>query len=91
MSRSSETNEKALNKLLIAGRRTISGKAEKDRIQAVALLNALNVNGEFEIARTAYASMPKGWKITIREELIALGELQLAKLIDSSRPVGHKP
>ena len=80
----------ALNKLLVAGRRTVLGKAEKDRTQAVALLNALNANGEFEMARTAYASMPKGWKNTIWQELLALGELPLAKLIDPSRPIGRK-
>lgn len=81
----------ALNKLLVAGRRKTPGKAEKDRAQAVALLNALNANGEFEMVRTAYASMPKGWRNTIREELLALGELQVAKLIDASRPVWRKP
>ena len=80
----------ALNKLLVAGRRKIPGKAEKDRAQAVALLGALNANGEFEMVRTAYASMPRGWKNTILKELIVLDEILLANLIDGSRPVGRK-
>ena len=74
----------ALNKLLVAGRRKSAGKAEKDRDQAVALLNALHANGEFEAVRTAYASMPKGWRMTIRQELLALGEQTLARLVDAT-------
>lgn len=49
----------ALQKLLIAGRRGLKDKAEKDRSQAVAILNALQASGEMEIARTLYTGHAK--------------------------------
>ena len=49
----------ALHKLLVAGRRKRKDKAEKDRIQAVALLKALNDAGEIAAVRTVYEDMPQ--------------------------------
>lgn len=74
----------ALHKLLIAGRRNKKDKAEKDRAQAVALLKALNIAGDFETVRTVYSEMPKKWRRTIRQELLALGEQQLIELIEEN-------
>jgi len=74
----------ALHKLLIAGRRNRKEKAEKDRTQAVALLKALNIAGDFETVRTVYTGMPKSWRRKIRQELLALGEEQLIVLIEEN-------
>ena len=74
----------ALHKLLIAGRRKERTKAEKDRVQAIALLIALNDSGEIETIRTVYDAMPKSWRKTIKRELLALGEEQLIELIEGT-------
>jgi hypothetical protein len=71
----------ALHKLLIAGRRKNKAKAERDRVQAIALLTALNGAGEIETVRTVYRAMPKSWQKTISDELRALREGQLVDLI----------
>jgi hypothetical protein len=70
--------------LLIAGRRKEGTKAEKDRDQAIALLTALNDSGEPETIRTVYDAMPKSWRKTIKQELLALGEEQLIELIEGT-------
>lgn len=64
----------ALHKLLIANRRKQKEKAEKDRIQARALLRALAEFNEIETVRAIYHSMPKSWKKKICQELLNLGE-----------------
>jgi hypothetical protein len=74
----------ALHKLLIAGRRKERTKAEKDRVQAIALLIALNDSGEIETIRTVYDAMPKSWRKTIKRELLAIGEEQLIELIEGT-------
>ncbi|MFC1461052.1 GSU2403 family nucleotidyltransferase fold protein [Verrucomicrobiota bacterium] len=74
----------ALHKLLIAGRRKEKAKAEKDRSQATALLNALNDSGEIKTVRTVYCAMPNSWRKTIKKELLALGEEQLVELIEGT-------
>jgi hypothetical protein len=74
----------ALHKLLIAGRRKSKDKAEKDRAQAVALLNALNMVGDFATVPAVYSAMPRSWRKTIRQELLALGENQLLGLIEKA-------
>ena len=67
----------ALQKLFIARRRKQEEKAEKDRNQAVAVLNALRESGEFECASEVYRSMSTTMRRTIGRELIALGEADL--------------
>ena len=67
----------ALQKLLIARRRKQKEKAEKDRSQAVAVLNALRGSGEFERAYELYQSMSASRRRTIRRELTALDEADL--------------
>jgi hypothetical protein len=74
----------SLHKLLIAGRRNKKNKAERDRAQAVALLNALNITGDFETVRIVYSEMPKSWRRTIRQELLALGEQKLVELMEEN-------
>jgi len=64
----------ALQKLLIARRRKQKEKAEKDRSQAVAVLNALRTAGEFKCASDLYQSMSAARQRTIRRELTALDE-----------------
>ena len=49
----------ALQKLLIAERRKQKDKAEKDRIQAVAVLTALDASAEFTTVCALYHAMPK--------------------------------
>jgi len=71
----------ALHKLLIAGRRERAEKAEKDRTQAVALLHALVAVGESDAVRALYGTLPKGWRRTIRRELVELGERRLYALL----------
>ena len=70
----------ALHKLLVAGRRKRKDKAEKDRIQAVALLKALNDAGEIAAVRTVYEDMPQTWQKTIRQELLDRDEKHLWSL-----------
>ena len=74
----------ALHKLLIAGRRKEKTKAEKDRAQATALLLALKDSGEIKTIRTVYDGMPKSWRKTIRQELLAFGKEQLVELIEET-------
>ena len=74
----------ALHKLLIARRRKDKDKAEKDRLQAIALLTVLNASGDTENIRKVFDAMPKSWRKTIRRELLALGEEQLMELIEGS-------
>ena len=69
----------ALHKLLIAKRRKEKAKAEKDRIQAIALLKALNEFNQINSIRIAYEAMPKTWQKTIKQELLDLDE---EKLVD---------
>ncbi len=64
----------ALHKLLIASRRKEMDKAEKDRGQAVALLETLKDAGQMALVDCAFDEMPKSWQATIRRELTALGE-----------------
>ena len=72
----------ALHKLLIAKRRKQKGKAEKDRVQAIALLRALNDFNKTEAVRTAYHAMPKGWRKNIKQELFDLGEEELIDFVN---------
>lgn len=74
----------ALHKLLIAKRRKQKAKAEKDRIQAVALLMALNNHGEIETVRSVYQAMPKSWQKTIKRELLDLGEEKVLDLFNQT-------
>jgi len=74
----------ALHKLLIAKRRKQKAKAEKDRIQAVALLMALNSHDEIEMVRSVYQAMPKSWQKTIRRELLDLGEEKVFDLVNQT-------
>ena len=74
----------ALHKLLIAGRRNNKAKAEKDRIQAIGLLTALNNSGEIETVRIVYDAMSKSWRKTIKQELLALGEEQFVELLEET-------
>jgi len=74
----------ALHKLLIAGRRKQKAKAEKDRIQAVALLMALNNRDEIETVRSVYHAMPKSWQKTIKRELLDLGEEEVFDLVNQT-------
>lgn len=69
----------ALHKLLIAPRRKEAGKAEKDRGQAVALLETLKEMGEMALVKNALSEMPKSWQATIHKELAALGEADLIR------------
>jgi hypothetical protein len=71
----------ALHKLLIAGRRKNPGKADKDKIQAIAMLRALHESGEFDIVRKIFQSMPKSWQKTIKSELTNLYETEISDLI----------
>jgi hypothetical protein len=74
----------ALHKLLIAKRRKEKGKAEKDRVQAVALLIALQESGEIETAGTSFKAMPRSWQKTIKQELASLGMEHLIALIEKT-------
>ena len=74
----------ALHKLLIAGRRKQKAKAEKDRIQAVALLMALKNRDEIETVRSVYHAMPGSWRKTIRRELLDLGEEEVFDLVNQT-------
>jgi hypothetical protein len=67
----------ALQKLLIARRRTRQEKAEKDRIQAVALLHALQEIGEMGSAAELCRTMSKARQRVIRRELTTLDERDL--------------
>jgi len=67
----------ALHKLLIASRRKETDKAEKDRGQAVALLETLKDAGQMALVDGAFDEMPKSWQATIRKELAARGEERL--------------
>ena len=67
----------ALHKLLIAKRRKKNAKAEKDRIQAIALLKALNEFNQIDSIRIAFEAMPKTWQKTIKQELLDLDEEKL--------------
>ena len=71
----------ALHKLLIAGRRKNTGKADKDKTQAIAILGALNESGEFDIVREIFQSMPKSWQKTIKSELTNLYETEILDLM----------
>ena len=69
----------ALHKLLVAKRRKEKGKAEKDKIQAIALLKALHEFNQTDSIHTAYEVIPKTWQKTIKQELFDLGEEKLIK------------
>ena len=73
----------ALHKLLISGRRKNKDKAEKDRTQAISLLNALNTVGDIEAVHSEYSAMPKSWKKTIIKELSVLKENKLVSLLEN--------
>lgn len=75
----------ALQKLLIARRRTQKDKAEKDRSQAIAILEALRASGTFKTVRTLYGSMPKPWQKAIRHELAEMGEERLLELLGTGK------
>lgn len=64
----------ALHKLLIASRRKDADKGQKDRAQAVALLEALKETRQAALVDAAFGAMPKSWQATIRKELTALGQ-----------------
>ncbi|MCK4785850.1 MAG: hypothetical protein KAV87_18990 [Desulfobacteraceae bacterium] len=74
----------ALHKLLIAGRRKQKAKAEKDRIQAVALLMALKNRDEIETVRSVYHAMPRSWRKIIKRELLDLGEEEVLDLANQT-------
>lgn len=54
----------ALHKFLISGRRQ-SDKAERDREQAVSVLEAVHASGEGERLRSVFTGLPQKWKAQI--------------------------
>lgn len=54
-----------------------TAKAEKDRNQAVSLLQTLKEAGEMALVKNILGGMPKSWQSTIRKELDELGEADL--------------
>ena len=67
----------ALHKLLIASRRKEAAKSEKDRNQAISLLQTLRDAGEMPLVMEILRGMPKSWQATIHKELVSLGEADL--------------
>jgi len=59
----------SLHKLIIAGRRKNKDKAERDREQAVAILNLLKEDHESELIRNIYYKMPKKWQFVYDQTL----------------------
>lgn len=67
----------ALQKLLVARRRRQKDKAEKDRMQAAAILRALEDSGRFGCVLSVLETMPQSWQRVVRQELAHLGETAL--------------
>jgi hypothetical protein len=70
----------ALHKLVIAPRRK-SEKADRDRTQAVQVLQALVQSGEGDAIPERFAKLPAGWRRPIRAALAEMKEDALLELI----------
>lgn len=55
----------ALHKLLISTQRKEEYKSDNDRTQGIELIRALIANGDSDLLRSEYGSLPKGWKSLI--------------------------
>lgn len=72
----------ALHKLIIFGRRRSKDKAEKDRVQAVQLLNYLaKKTVERGEIKSIFATMHPKWQKTVFANLEKLGEKEIAGLL----------
>lgn len=73
----------ALHKLIVAERRDNADKAERDRAQAVLVLNAILDSGECATLRQVYTSLPAKWRRTIAASLAVAGHADLLAGVDS--------
>jgi hypothetical protein len=72
----------ALHKLLISGRRH-SDKAERDREQAVAVMQALHSAGQGVRLRGVFAALPPKWRAPIIRAVEITGEVGISALLTS--------
>lgn len=71
----------ALHKLLISGRRQ-NEKGERDREQAIAVMQALQAAGQDIRLRTVFTDLPGRWKKEIMKALDITGEAKLSALLN---------
>lgn len=67
----------ALHKLIVAQRRDNADKSERDRAQAMLVLNAVIESGESATIPQLYSSLPRGWRRMIDASLIKAGSPDL--------------
>jgi len=73
----------ALHKLIVAGRRN-SEKAEKDRAQAVMVLQAIKDAGDTHLITEVYTSLPAKWRQSIESSLMASVEPDAIQLLGAT-------
>jgi len=73
----------ALHKLIVSERRS-SEKAERDRSQAVMVLQAVEDSGEVDAIKEVFASLPAKWRRSIENSLNAHGDPGAMGLIGAS-------
>lgn len=72
-----------LHKLIIFGRRKSKDKADKDRTQAINLLNFIIQNGgNRKEIKTIFGTMHKKWQKTVLNNLEKLGEKELGRVVN---------
>jgi hypothetical protein len=72
----------ALHKLILAGRRKIRSKIDKDRESALRVLRALVARKDERSIRRAYESIPVTWQRVVKKEIEGLNESKLLAIFE---------
>lgn len=77
----------ALHKLIVAGRRSSTAKAEKDRNEARKVLTAMKTSGEWHTVADCLRSLPSKWRRTIAKQAAVDNLHDIVELLEKKEGV----